>query len=888
MPHAPYARALRRSASSALAAVVLTTPLGAQIASQNPTPTAVHPVLSAESWQRPPQAIAEAVGAPREKNVTLTNASPDRRYFLRQQSDGMPTMAQFARPHVYLGGLQVDPKANRARSLSTRGAAGLSVISAETGQIKNLEVPNGATATNAQWSPDGKSVAFFANFDNATHIYIADVLSGRSRALTRTPVLATLNTGFEWSTDGQSIMAVLVPDNRPPVPTEPAVPTTPKVRMTTPEKNSQRTYPSLLETPYDMILLEYYTTGQLAQIGVSSRNVKKIGKPAMIRSVDAGPRGEYLRVTTMTRPFSYIVPTSSFGSREELWGPDGKVLMRVNDRPLNDGTPPDTTNRASRDSERRSITWRPDGEGLSFLQMEPAPPRRSNDTTTAAADSSAATPGGRSGAPRRKDRLMLLRAPYDTTKAEVVYSSDARLATVEYSPDGSIIFVTEGGAAGGAAGAAPAAGRAGGAGAATTQNAIYLSEPGKKYPVAHRPSGDDAFFKDPGTLLTKPGPVTGQVVQLSADGAHVFLRGTQYFEKPAEQAPRMFIDKVDIKTGAKQRIYEGENGTITERVVAVLDDDATKVIVTRESPSLVADSYLRDSAGKMTKLTNNRDYTPAVTQAQRRRVEVTRADGFKFKVDVTLPQDWKPGNKLPAMFWFYPSEFADQTAYDRTLRTYNRNAYKNLGVRSMDFLVLEGYAVVEPDAPITGASGRMNDNYENDLRNSLAATIDELEKQGMIDRNRLAVGGHSYGAFSTVNAMVHTPFFKAGIAGDGNYNRTLTPMTFQSERRDIWEARETYLNMSPLLYANNLTGALLMYHGLADQNVGTDPINSIRLFQALEGLGKNAALYMYPYEDHGPATQETIMDLWARWVGWLDTYVKNPKSTKKDPKIVSE
>lgn len=234
-----------------------------------------------------------------------------------------------------------------------------------------------------------------------------------------------------------------------------------------------------------------------------------------------------------------------------------------------------------------------------------------------------------------------------------------------------------------------------------------------------------------------------------------------------------------------------------------------------------------------------------------------------------------------------PCEFTDQTAYDRTLRTYNRNAYKNLGVRSMDYLVLEGYAVVEPDAPIIGATGRMNDNYENDLRNSLAATIDELDKQGMIDRNRLGVGGHSYGAFSTVNAMVHTPFFKAGIAGDGNYNRTLTPMTFQTERRDLWEARETYLNMSPLLYANNLTGALLMYHGMADQNVGTDPINSTKLFQVLEGLGKTAALYMYPYEDHGPATEETIMDLWARWVSWLDKYVKNPQPAKKDVKIVS-
>ncbi|HZD05819.1 MAG TPA: prolyl oligopeptidase family serine peptidase, partial [Longimicrobiales bacterium] len=144
-----------------------------------------------------------------------------------------------------------------------------------------------------------------------------------------------------------------------------------------------------------------------------------------------------------------------------------------------------------------------------------------------------------------------------------------------------------------------------------------------------------------------------------------------------------------------------------------------------------------------------------------------------------------------------------------------------------------------------------------------------------IDRERLAIGGHSYGAFSTVNAMVHTPFFKAGIAGDGNYNRTLTPMSFQNERRYLWDARDVYLSMSPFLYADQLTGALLMYHGLHDQNVGTDPTHSPRLFHALNGLGKTAAMYLYPLEDHGPASLETQLDLWARWTAWLDIYVKN-------------
>ena len=183
----------------------------------------------------------------------------------------------------------------------------------------------------------------------------------------------------------------------------------------------------------------------------------------------------------------------------------------------------------------------------------------------------------------------------------------------------------------------------------------------------------------------------------------------------------------------------------------------------------------------------------------------------------------------------------------------------------------------------------MNDNYVADLRNSLWAVIDELDKRQIIDRDRLGIGGHSYGAFSTANALAHTPFFKAGIAGDGNYNRTLTPMSFQSERRHIWNARETYFRMSPLLWANQVNGALLMYHGADDANSGTFPINSPRMFQALNGLGKDVALYVYPYETHGPGSEETILDLWARWIEWLDIYVKDPdrrKAKKKpDPRI---
>ncbi len=369
----------------------------------------------------------------------------------------------------------------------------------------------------------------------------------------------------------------------------------------------------------------------------------------------------------------------------------------------------------------------------------------------------------------------------------------------------------------------------------------------------------------------------------------MFYQGTAYDKNPQEVGPKSFIDKVAIKTGDKQRLYESENTGVWERVTGILDADAGRFIVSRESPTEVAQNYLLEG-GRRTQLTKNQDYTPDVTKALQERFTVERPDGFKFRVNVTLPAGFaKGGPKPPAIFWFYPREFSDQESYDRPDRTFNKHSFPSFGTRSMEYFVRLGYAVVEPDAPIVGPAGQMNNNYENDLRNNLAATIDELDRRGLADRTRLAIGGHSYGAFSAVNAMVHTPFFKAGIAGDGAYNRTLTPLGFQSERRDLWEAPQVYLAMSPFMYANHMTGALLMYHGYADQNVGTDPDNSIRLYHALNGLGKTTALYMYPLEDHGPASKETLLDLWGRWAAWMDKYVKNPvKADKTDKKITTD
>lgn len=852
--------------------VALLVTLSAALAAQDQT-NGLPPdrVLAREQYVRPPAAIERLVLAPRHLNVSLTNQSPTRRHFVKTESEGMPTAASYGKPWYNLAGLQIDPRANRARVMTTRAGTGLEIIDAVTGRTTTVEVPAGATVSGPRWSPDGSQLAFIANFDDASYLHVADVASGKSRRMSSVPLLATLVNEPEWTANGSQVVAVFVPGNRGPEPKAPVIASGPQVRLTEPgSKNRTRTYADLLEWPHERDLVEYYTTGQLATVDVRSRALRRVGAPAMIQRVDPAPAGGWFRVTTIQKPFSYAVPVSAFGTAEHIWDATGRPIVELARRPLREGDGgDDPATRAQSDTSRRGIEWLPVGTAVYFLQAEPSP----------TGDTAAAAGAGRS---RTRDRLYRWDAPFDDKSRAMLLENANRMSEVMFSADAKTVFVAEN-----ASGTAHV-------------YAVDLADPAKRHTITRvrgltaslgggrggfgggrGGTGADSltFYQNPGTLMSERGATP--VVLTSPDGKYAYLSGTQYYRTFADSAPQPFVDRIEIRTGQKARLFLSAADQF-EQVSAALDPELQQVIVSRESPTAVPDSYRRDlRSGALTKLTSNRDYTPEITNAQRQMFQVTRPDGYRFWVTVTLPADWKPGTRLPAFLWFYPYEFTDQAGYDRSKRTYNRNRYPALNALSKAYLITQGYAVVEPDAPIVGEQNRMNDNYVPDLRNNLAAVIDELDRRALVDRQRIGLGGHSYGAFSTVNAMVHTPFFKAGIAGDGNYNRTLTPNSFQSERRDLWQARETYLSMSPLLYADRLTGALLMYHGIEDQNVGTAPINSIRLFHALQGMGRTAALYMYPYEDHGPATRETVLDLWARWVAWLDKYVKGENGKGK-------
>jgi dipeptidyl aminopeptidase/acylaminoacyl peptidase len=900
-------------------------------------------VINFEGYVLPPPELAAAVLAPRETNVALGNPSPDKQWFLDEIGDGPVPMSIFSKPFDELGGAFIDYKANRLRSVTLRNTIGIQIISAADGSRKRITTPANMRVTGARWTPDGKGVAYMTLADDATHVWITDIASNKPRQVTKTPLVLTFVTNFEFINGGRQIVSTFAPDGRTPRPLPPAAPTGPQIRVSEEgERNRLRTFPSLMNTPYDFQLLKWHATTQIGIVDVATGAMTKFGKPEMIRSYDMAPDGKHARVTRMTEPFAYVVPTNSFGQVEEMWDATGTALHKFSERPINLGVqadpqdPPDPTNPAAQpaqgggggrgggagaDNGKRELQWRPDGT-MVYLELEPAPAPPANaggrqgggqggGRVGGGGGGGGQAGGGRQGTggqqaqqgPPRKDRLMQWSSPFSETSTKLLYENPTRINGLRWSPDGSIIFFTEGNVTyamyladttqkyrltpqntggggqnqgGGDAAAAPAqgggrGGRGGGGGADPVGTLVGAGGGGGAAAGGGGGRGGGAGGGGGGG---------GGNVLISPDGTSVYFQGTVNDRANPQNPPKAFLDKVVIKTGERTRLFEGDNATFTERISSILDPEMKKFILSRETAKAPTQQFLYDN-GNRKQLTNNEDLFPDLTNMIVQRFSVTRADGFNFRTVVYLPHDYKEGTRLPGFFWFYPREYTSQEQYDGPAaaqgqqQTQQQRTFQQFTSLSKQFLVRLGYAVIENDSPIVGSQGAMNNNYVNDLRNNLAATIDELDKRALVDRTRLAIGGHSYGAFSTVNAMVNTPFFKAGIAGDGAYNRTLTPLGFQTERRDLWEAPNVYLDMSPFLRANQLSGALLMYHGMHDQNVGTDPVNSIRLFHALNGLGKTVALYQYPFEDHGPAARETLLDLWSRWAAWLDKYVKN-------------
>jgi len=809
-----------------------------------------------EAYLKPPASVQDLLTRDRHYD-TLNNLSPDGTHFLIPISSQFSSLKLMTQKTYRLGMLEICPDVNREWRLSTYGTKKLKLYSLSQRKSWNIGLPENIFVSDMTWSQDGKKIAFLAHLPKGTQAWTADVRSGKAEALNKAFVMATL-TGrrrrgssssasqmLQWTPHG-TVISLLVPDNRGPEPKKSPIPDSPIIRHTRKKDSPTSTYPFLMRTSHDKKLFKYYTTAQLAEFA-PGKTPRKIGEPAMYMSISLSPDGKYILAEKIVEPFSYIVSYSSFPLELQVLDLSGNILATVRKIPLREAVAGSGRDR-SQDDLPRDVAWRPDGKGLSFLWKEPKEKNKQDEEEEEESNSGA-----------RKDRLMLLAPPFSMDETTTLITSKKSLSSISYAPNGRYVF-------------AKLSGRGEDGQTGTDLAAFDLSQTPPIKTILLKDMETKDPLKFPGDIITQS---TGNGVNftlLSSDGKSIYLEGRGYKEN---FKPQPYIDKIEITTGKKERPFEGAKD-FYERPLVPLDNDLNRIIISRESKTAFPNSYLWEKDGTGERLTNNKIPYPELKASKRIDFEFTRRDGLEIQGRISLPPGYKKGTRVPAVFWTYPSEYQSFKDYKRSaIRGDNHNAFQRFSTRNAsDIWLTQGYAVVVPDIPIIGKGNTYNNNFIAHLVDSMYAAIRKVGNLGYVDVDRLGHGGHSYGAFSTANILAHSPFFKAGIAGDGAYNRTLTPMTFQRERRFIWEAQDIYLEMSPFFQADHIDTPLLMYHGAVDNNTGTFLIQSERMIQALTGLGKNAVLYIYPFESHGPRCKETYMDMWARWLEFFDTYVK--------------
>jgi dipeptidyl aminopeptidase/acylaminoacyl peptidase len=782
------------------------------------------------TYRRPVKAVANFVDA---SPIPSTILGPDKATLVLIAPRLFPSIAEVAEAELRLAGLRINPK-NRAAS--RRGFAQrleLLDTKAQSATPRPIQgIPAGARIGDIDWSPDGRYLAFTVTEPDAIRLWLADVHDATAKPLTAPPLSGAAGRPCAWLADSRTLACRTVPPNAKAPPTAPSVPSGPIVQENTGTKKPARTNPDLLASPTDEALFEYYLAAQVALVALDGK-VTPIGAPALFIRSSPSPDGRLLLVTSVHRPFSYRVDLGQFPTRTEVWGLDGKPVATLADLKLAEDVPVDFD--AVR-TGHRSIAWRADAASVACWVD--------------------ALDGGDPKKPVAvRDEVSCAGAPF-TKPAPLVRLAD-RYDGIEWGT-GKLALVTD----------------SRWKDRHTRTSIIAPDDPSVKPRVLWERSSEDRY-NDPGAPVLRRTPGGTWVLQVTSRG-QLLVNG----DGASDQGDRPFLDRIDLATGKSERIWRSD-GERYAHVDNVLDQDGTDVILSRESPTEPPQLFTYSFATKTERqLTRFAHPVPELAKVKSQLLKWKRQDGLELSGMLYLPPGFHPkqDHPLPVLVWVYPQEFKTASAASQISTSPYRFVAPWWG--GPLFALTQGYAVIDnPTFAIIGeGKTEPNDSYVEQLTADASAMVDAAVQIGVGDRERFAVGGHSYGAFTTVNLLAHSKLFRAGIARSGAYNRTLTPFGFQSEERTYWEAATTYDQMSPFRFANKIDAPLLLIHGAADNNPGTFPIQSDRLFAAMQGLGAQVRYVSLPAEAHGYRARETALHVLWEQVRWLDANVKNAPS----------
>jgi dipeptidyl aminopeptidase/acylaminoacyl peptidase len=801
---------------------------------------------TALKYQEPPKAIVELVDA---RPTPIVDVSPadqtGKRWLLIEPISGLPSIADLAQPEMRLAGLRFNPKTNgpsRGRFLTALSLKELpdGVERPIAGLPSTMKIPIIANVSGltpfAGWAPDGRH-AFFINVSDATgdaglSLWIVDVASAQAR---RVPGLA-LNGIFsgpcEWSGDSLHLICIAVAKARGPAPARSEVPAGPVIQENLGRVTPGPTFEDLLKSPEDEAIFDYYATSQVLVVGLDGK-IAPVGKPGVIATASGSPDGRYVLLDECRHPYSYLLPFYMFPEGISVVDLKTGDTRQLADNPLQDAVP---SIHDAVEVGPREFQWRSDAPSTVFW--------------VEAAD------GGdpRVEAPVR-DRLWTRDAPF-TEQPRKLAEIPLRFTSMEWG-NGQVAIVEE----------------ERWKDRKRIMLAVSPAAPGREVTLFEGSFED--HYHDPGQPFAVMNTAGKLVLRTTADGSGVYVHA----EGASPEGDQPFVSLMSLATGETKRLWRSA-APFYESPSAVVDPATPTILIQRESPDVNPNYYLKNlgnnSLAQVTHFPN--PYGSAVLP-KKQVLKYKRADGVDLSANLYLPPGYKTGDgPLPALMEAYPTEYKTRSAAGQI--SGSPYQFPRLSWGSPVPFTTQGYAVLENTTmPILGeGQAEPNDTYVDQLVASAKAAIDEGARLGVVDRDRVAVMGHSYGAFMTANLLAHSTLFKAGIARSGAYNRTLTPFGFQNEDRTYWQAPEVYYKMSPFSYADKIKTPILLIHGEADNNSGTFPMQSERLFSAIKGQGGTVRFVLLPLESHGYAARESVLHMLWEMNNWLSTYVKNPKA----------
>jgi dipeptidyl aminopeptidase/acylaminoacyl peptidase len=775
-------------------------------------------------YQIPASDIVSIIDAPPTPAASL---APGRRFIALVHYESHPPVAHLARPYLALAGLRLDPALGGRQR--TRRLTGLSVIAVPSGQPRRIELPDGISVSVPTWAPDGRRFAVTLDEPDGIAVWVADAQAATAAAVPGLRVRDVLggdptspSSTVRWSRDGRTLLALgaLAPPAVPgPVPIEP------QLAEVAGKRSQMATFTDLLRTDADADLFEELATTVPLRVDPDSGAATELGPPGLYYHLSESPDGEHMLVYRLQRPFSFRVPFPYFARRVEVWTSRGELERVIADLPVSDEVP-----RQGVPTGPRMVSWE-ESMPASLVWTEA---QDGGDPLVKA---------------EFRDEIYRLPAPFDESPQPCIQVEHRCLGWYDMAAPGQLL-VTE-----------------------HDRDRRWLTSRLADLAAPHDSrvifdhSADEAY-RDPGTpLMTVHPDGTRTILQ---DGHQIYLRG----DGASPDGDRPFLDQLDLTDVTTRRLWRSPADAY-EQVLGFAGDDREALLIWHESraepPNL---AVVRLDDGERMPLTSWPDPHPQLTGMDKRLVSYDRGDGVQLTGMLHLPPgyDHARDGRLPLVVWAYPLDYGDAATAGQVRGTTER--FTRLTASDPIWFVLRGYAVLQnATMPVIGDPETMNDSYVEQIAAAAAAHIGAVAEMGIADPQRVAVGGHSYGAFMTANLLAHTDLFAAGIARSGAYNRSLTPFGFQTERRNFWEATEVYDRVSPFRYADKISAPLLLIHGERDANSGTFPIQSERLFQAIQGTGGIARLVILPYESHGYVARESVLHTLAEQFGWLERWL---------------